>query len=132
MPPYLQLSLSWKGGCDIGEAPAIEGEVKEKPTRSGLMGKEGSRTGKQRHSPHSHTPSPHTHSFLSPKPVQLREQWNCRNPETPISHTEHGGGLQATGVQSSALCQYMYGSKGSDVAAGDSQKDELGAAVLSP
>lgn len=29
-PPNLQLGLSSKGGCDIGEALAVEGEVQEK------------------------------------------------------------------------------------------------------
>ena len=63
VPPHLQLSL--KGGCDIGEALAVQGEVKEKPAPSGPMGNKRGRTGEQRYSLHSHTPTPHTHSSLS-------------------------------------------------------------------
>lgn len=35
-----------------------------------------------------------------------------KNPETPLSHTVHAGGLQAPEAQASALCQHMVREQG--------------------
>lgn len=55
-----------KGGCAIGEALAVEGEVREKPAPSGSMGKKKGRRDKQRNSPHSHA-----HPSLLPSRFKL-------------------------------------------------------------
>lgn len=55
-----------KGGCAIGEALAVEGEVREKPAPSGSMGKKKGRRDKQRNGLHSHA-----HPSLSPSWFKL-------------------------------------------------------------
>lgn len=43
-----------QGGCAVGEALAVGGDVREKPAPSSSMGKKKGRRNEQRHGPHSH------------------------------------------------------------------------------
>lgn len=103
-PPNLQLSLSLKGGCDTGEALGLKGEVQEKSAPSDPVGKKRGRTKTWSSLIHPLL----TYTLLFTKLVQLREQWRFGNIETPFSLTYvPWGGLQATKVHFSVLCQYM-------------------------
>lgn len=112
--PYLQLSLSRKGGCDTRSPSHGRGSKREAPLLPSphFLGMEKGRTGRHRPSPHSHTRSSHTHGFLSPKPASNQTATELKNPQTPVSHTVDVGGLQAPEAEASALCQYTLWEQG--------------------
>lgn len=127
-PPNLQLGLSSKGGCDIGEALAVEGEVQEKSAPSSPMGEEGV---EQTHGPHSYTPSSYIHSFsLSSSNLGNNDALEILRLHFP-RHT-----MLVSFTLPKFILQFCarirYGGMCLDVVAGGSQKDELGATLLTP
>lgn len=95
----------------------MEGEVKEKPphpptpSTPAFWGRKRAEQVNKDPVP-IHTPAPHTHAFLSPKPASSQGATELKNPETPVSHTVDVGGLQAPEAEASALCQCMLREQG--------------------